>query len=700
MVAAVMTFSLHAQFSWQVPNAAVLPTGDLAWQPAPYVYTPGPSVRYIDFAGGNDRHDGLTPATAWQHHPWDRAARGKAQRCTGIHTYVFKRGVTYRGALIVPDGAAGTASNLIQLTSDPQWGTGPAVLAGAAIVTNWQRGAHPRMHAQQNIWHADLPFAPRAVWLLGTNDTIRRLNLARAPNWSVSDPDDVLAEWWRWENPFWWANKHKTNLNDTVMHLGIDTQHLTGAPEDYVGGMVWSEWGVVMGAPYAARIEAYDPAQKAIAFQGPWLRDSQQIHRNNRYMLEDLPQLLDEPGEFWFDNAGRGGRLYVRLPDDADPTNAVIEAARHINLIEATRMRHVRISGLTFRCNNLHWDLTALGWQHRDVENAAIRLLGGGTDIRIEHCTFLHVAQAVRLEAQQGGMLDDILIADNQILHTDHGGIVVGMDRQAGARSVGAVRILRNVLREIGMRAARVNGNMAVTVSFPTTAELAGNIIERCAAAGLFVFGGKPSGARDDVPFSRILIHHNKVIDPLLMANDWGGIETWQGGPFYVYNNISGNPGGLMNWTADQKKDGTPRFGHAYYLDGSFKNYHFNNIAWGKNNTLGSKYANCAAFQEIISYQNTFFNNTVYKFVVPSRRQAPQAGRNKFLGNIFDDITQIVFRHSDNEGKDPNARDAGAAATAFAYETSAYADNVFHDITGKFAVFEAELSFCAYRTNN
>ena len=49
-------------------------------------------------------------------------------------------------------------------------------------------------------------------------------------------------------------------------------------------------------------------------------------------------------------------------------------------------------------------------------------------------------------------------------------------------------------------------------------------------------------------------------------------------------------------------------------LDGAFKNYHFNNIAWGKSKDLASPVVNCAAFQEIISYQNTFFQNTIYNY--------------------------------------------------------------------------------------
>ena len=197
------------------------------------------------------------------------------------------------------------------------------------------------------------------------------------------------------------------------------------------------------------------------------------------------------------------------------------------------------------------------------------------------------------------------------------------------------------------------------------TVEIAGNVIERSYAQGIDVHGAKTSGMWGDVPFTRILIHHNKVWESMLNCNDYGGIETWQGGPAYVFDNISYNAQGYRNWGHSTGTD--PGFGHAYYLDGAFKNYHFNNIAWGKSKDAASPLVNCSAFQEIISYQNTFFNNTVYNFHEGSRRQAPTAGRNKYLGNIWEGMGKYVFRHADpaRTKAEGNARDAGPRSRPF-----------------------------------
>jgi len=185
-----------------------------------------------------------------------------------------------------------------------------------------------------------------------------------------------------------------------------------------------------------------------------------------------------------------------------------------------------------------------------------------------------------------------------------------------------------------------------------------------------------------DVPFTRILIHHNKVWESMLNCNDYGGIETWQCGPAYVFDNLSYNAQGYRNW--GQATGNDPGFGHAYYLDGAFKNYHFNNIVWGKSKDAASPIANCSAFQEIISYQNTFFQNTVYNFHEGSRRQAPTAGRNKYLGTIWDGMGKYVFRHADpaRTEAEGNAKDAGPRRGHLALETNAYGRNVFHDFAG------------------
>ena len=292
-------------------------------------------------------------------------------------------------------------------------------------------------------------------------------------------------------------------------------------------------------------------------------------------------------------------------------------------------------------------------------------------------------------------VIDKVVVSDNVFADNDHGAVdladgTVYNTLDAPMGRLYDVRVMRNRFERIGIRPDLFGQGGALVVHYAQTVEVAGNIFHRVCAQAIDVHGAKQNRAATDRPFTRILIHHNKAVDTLLNVDDFGGIETWQGGPAYVYNNISGNPGGYRNWDHVLSPDTEDRFGHAYYLDGAFKNYYFNNIAWGQSKGPSGKLANTSAFQQIISYQNTFFNNTLYNFVRGSRRQAPQAGRVKFLGNIWQSMGLRVFRDADpaRTAAAGNEADAGPRREEFAIDTNAYARNVFYDVGESFGVFE------------
>jgi hypothetical protein len=677
------------RWSWQQPQVKVLPTGDLEWMPQPFEFRAGASVRYIDFESGDDTQDGLSKQAPWKHHPWDPEADGQAKACRGVHTYVFKQGVTYRGQMEASESGTGTAP--IVLTRDPSWGEGPAVICGSETVTGWKKGAdNPFIPEPEKVWYVDLDWAPRSVWMVGRDGAVTRIALARTPNWTISDLDDIRSEWWTWENPDKPFDNYAT-INGQRRHLAFDKEHInTSRPQDYYeGAIVWTTKGWVMGSPFPARVLAVDREKGSLTFPGQWGGGpSYKIIRGCRYYLEDKPHYLDSPGEFWFDKKGTGGRLYLRLPGDQDPSAVRVEVAKRIRVIDSRGISHVHIRGLTFRFTNTYWNLTAAPYwvshESIDVEPGSARLLGSGTDIQVTHCTFEHVHRGVRLKAMgPQDAIDQVVVEDNVFSDADAGGVELAdgttygdVDRPTGR--LYDVRVRRNKFDHIGIRPDLFGQGGALVIKFAQTAEVAGNVFERVCAQGIDVYGAKPSGAAFDRPFTRLLIHHNKAVDTLLNNDDFGGIETWQGGPAYVYDNISGNPGGYRNWDHVLSPNTEDRFGHAYYLDGAFKNYHFNNTAWGKSKGPAGKLANTSAFQEIISYQNTFFNNTIYNFVRASRRQEPQAGRVKFLGNIFQSMGLSAFRDADPART--AAGNAGAPRNPFALDTNAYARNVFFDI--------------------
>lgn len=687
-------------YDWQIPQARVTTKGDLEWNPRPFKYAPGSEIRYIDFQDGNNANDGLTPETAWKHHPWDPNATGQAAQSSGAITYVFKRGVIYRGSLYANE--SGTPDQSIKLTKDPDWGDGEAAIYGSERFTEgWVQACEasaPQIPNPDHVWYRDIgeSFFPRAVWQVDEKNNIRRIPLARSPNWEFSNVDDYKADWWEWPEV-----GTGTPPGSTIeMNRASDPKNLSGF--NIKGATIWSEWIPVMGTPHGAVVEHHDPDTGTVYFTG-FFDNTNRMEPNTRYFIENLPQLLDAPGEYYFDKNGpNGGRIYLRLHDDQNPNTTNVEVARHLSLIEMHGQSYIEISGLTMRFTNAY-DKTVRPRMDPDVQRAVIRNFGSGNHIRIQNCLFEHVTQPIYLKAYgDGDFLDNIVISDNRIQFTEHSGITVKdgsyfWRSKPGLGQIGDVKILRNKLEDIGMRPERKYHGHALNVHFPETAHIAGNILKRTGGAGIFVFGGKGNTQQHAKPFNRILIHHNKVVDPLLLSNDWGGIETWQGGPTYVFNNISGNPGGYWHWrhlqTLDsgRRSEASARFGFAYYLDGSFKNYVFNNVAWGKSSEIDSPLLNTSAFQEIHGFQNAWFHNTVFRFAAGSRRQAPVAGRNLYLGNLWMDISIYYFRHDRvrQSEDDPNVEHVGETQDEYSYETLGYAHNLFHAKPRGFGVFES-----------
>ena len=303
---------------WQRQHAATDAKGALTWKPEVYKFAPGESVRYIDFSSGRDSADGRTRDNAWKHHPWDSQATGQAAACRGVHAYVFKRGVCYRGTLLARD--SGQPGRPVQLTSDPTWGEGEAVICGSArVVSGWTRGrVHDDIPRGSNVWHTELDFAPRNIWMLN-GDNVTRIPLARMPNWNVTDPEDVKQQWWSWDNPGhpYFGLTMKSDDGRQTLAMGRDTEHITGPKELYLGAIIWAEFGWVDGTPYPAFVRGFDAEKNALGFEG-YLGSptSRIICRHHRYYLEDKPHYLDDPtGEFWFEKKGGGGRLHVIFPD-------------------------------------------------------------------------------------------------------------------------------------------------------------------------------------------------------------------------------------------------------------------------------------------------------------------------------------------------------------------------------------------------
>jgi len=692
--AAEPTTPPSAAFSWQEPHARVLPTGALEWSPRPFLFEKGASARYIDFAAGDDATDGETPQTAWKHHPWDISALAKAKACKGIHTYVFKGGVTYRGALRAAE--SGAPGNPIRLTTDPQWGQGEALLCGSTQINGEWKQANaaqaPGIPQPEKVWYLDLAKdnAPpgeqfSAMWQI-VGDKVERLHIARHPNDDFSDPNDPVKNW-----PAWTAyDKQTGTLTSPFLQKLGDKNLLQGA-------ILWSEADFLMASARRLRADwKYDPDAGAIT--SPLLVDSRWFKRIPKtpvhFMIENVRQFLDAPGEYFYDPAAPGApRLFLRPAAGVDPNRALYEVARLPSMLSIANQHDIVISGLEFRYNNpdlgtppdFSIAMASAPSRFSQGEGSTmpcIGITGRCSDITVKNCKFYYVADAIVAEPQSyepspgasAGALDNIRITDNDIQHAELGGaisIIGESARTPGAAfcPLGHAEVLRNRVIDTGFRHGYSPWTSipAICVAFPETAEIAGNIVDRSFGNGIITYGGKRSGAFNTAPLTRILVHHNQLDNTMLGCNDYGGLEHFQGGPVYIFNNISRNCVG--NRTEGRE------LGYSLYLDGGFKCYCFNNILAGNVKPDQPDYYNNCGYFMVFGFMDQLFNNTIYHF--NHALDGSSGNRSNIVGNLMVDCKlSFIGQNRPGDVSMLGGGDTGAMGRT-GIPTMSYASNVF-----------------------
>ncbi len=475
-----------------------------------------------------------------------------------------------------------------------------------------------------------------AMWDV-TGKEPRRQNIARDPNWTITDPDDPVSNWYQWET-FQGASNRGTLT---------DSKHLKGRPADfYDGGWVWTQHRGLMGTVHRTDIGGYDPAQGSFEISSPGgttfgnsRNRPASLNGLVHYYVENVRGVLDAPDEYYYDRTGPNpGRLFLRPADGADPNQAVLEVATVKSPIEIRDKNDITISGLSFSFNDDYDGKYGYPW----FIGAApmVRVIGTCSDIAVKNCKFYDVMNAVvafpRPEGGDSGpagvwqkdlgafhddVMDNITIADNDVLHADEAGAiwVVGSSGGAPFGKLKHVDVLRNRVVDTGFRPGYTGTSSipAISVVLAETAEIAGNIVDTSWGNGIFTLGGKGSGSTNDAPLSRILIHHNLAANTMLGCNDYGGLEMFQGGPGYFYDNVARNCVGTKTFSGTE-------LGYTLYLDGGFKIYSFNNILEGKVKPADPGYYNNCGYFMVFGFMDHLFNNTIYHFQYRLRRQQRQ----------------------------------------------------------------------------
>lgn len=373
----------------------------------------------------------------------------------------------------------------------------------------------------------------------------------------------------------------------------------------------------------------------------------------DRYFLEGLPQFLNSADEFSVVADKGRSTIITRTHDDIEPKQLQLEVPLRPSIIEIVDKNHIQISGLEFQFVSIPQPGTRES-RHTALHSAAIQIRGNSTNIGIYNSSFKHLESGiVAYPTGRSSLetLDNIHIADNIFERIDGSPIALGNGHDR-ASHVGTGRLIqidvhRNRIMDSGLLSSTHWGigsiGHGIDISGAEIAEVSFNHTLRTGGSGINVYMGnlyEKSGRHQ--PFLRGRIHHNKVSHSLMAAQDFGGIESWLGGPMFIYNNISINPigyrHGRSNRGIQQNSFKNSSYGVGIYLDGQYKSYVFNNIVWGYENDPNQKIYNAAAFNEAMGFLNTVFNNTFMGFAVGIHKGMTQHNRGLYLGNLILDM--------------------------------------------------------------
>jgi len=613
-----LSISLKAQYSWNTKQATVVSTGDLVWSPQPFQYVAGSSVRYIDFENGSDENSGQTTTSAWKHHPWDPNATGNSKSCTGIQTYVFKGGVIYRGVLTA--NASGTAGNPIRLTCDPSWGIGAACIYGSTQITGGWKQANatvaPAIPNPNLVWYQNLPgFNDTKMVCETTGDTVKRVRVARSPNYHYT-PNAPMSTWWSFTG---------TVMNSNGTLSLTDNLHLTQPTVAcYQGGTVWAvQNAIVMNSLWEQTINTYTPSTNTIIVANQNFGGA-----NCKYYVENTPYLLDTTSEFYYDDSK--GNIFLRLDSDKNPNTTVVEIASHSTLINLTGYNNIEISNLTFKFttyNNVRYGTT---------DGVPVIMISGACpNITVKNCNFQYVNGGIVANGSSDvHNLSNLTITDNNMNYMDDFSILMN---SSNGYFLNNINVLRNNIYDNGARTlGRWYSSIPAVYGEFCTGDIAGNIVQYTWGQGIVVTWGKADGDTNNVSLVRGYVHHNKVSHSLIGCCDYGGIEAFQIGPAFYYDNISYDASGYKYFNQSS-------LGYAYYFDGAFKISVFNNIARGI-----SWNWDFTAYNQVLGYYDIFAQNDAYNVNTlfnSANGDLNCDGYNCYLANIADS-TALAFNQT------------------------------------------------------
>ena len=309
---------------------------------------------------------------------------------------------------------SGTAEQPIVLKAAPGQ---RVVVSGAREIKGWRKCTQedlPGNSRFDQIYVATVESAPRILFQNGV-----RLRLSR-----------------------WPANGRHPAEGGTAGTL-IDATHLTQPAGAWVGGTLNVRIEKIRSAR-SARITAYDAARHELTVDKPW--GSEIVPGKDVYWIENVPAMIDEPGDFACDTTVKPARLLLWPLEGTDPEKQPpLVPVRGPKLVTwAEGVGHLKIDGLEIAYATENGiGSSAKGGHHVEIVNCILHHDGHAglglynqSDITLRHCLALGSDYGVSI-----GTSKNILIEECELFSNLADAISVAKDSDN-------IRLVRNYLHD------------------------------------------------------------------------------------------------------------------------------------------------------------------------------------------------------------------------------------------------------------
>jgi hypothetical protein len=505
---------------------------------------------WVDAINGDDGADGLTAGTAFR--TIQRAA-DVAGPGTTVH---IMPGVYRETVWPAMDGRASEPT--LYLAED---GPGTAIIRGSESSQSlvWTRLEEDLVGLPSGVDAASLYYADLSAWELDGpphfvvelddgGNAVTRLPLAREPDWQVT------TEWKHHE--FWWAADggsteadcdptadrncdvpsrsltQLTDRSDDTEPAGIEPGNLT-ALDDLTG----------------ATLVAIDTNQGHYVYRRTVIDHSQSVGRitvdesceigegsgdpglgwGTKYYVEGRPNLLDSPGEWWYDEGT--GYLYIWPRSGGDPATLNIEIARRDHGFRLADRSYIILDGLVIEILNGNAVDQSNGADSRSYENV------------VRNATLRYANRGVHLSQSTDGPLQNatmgFVLEDSEIAYIDTRGINLfygwsgGSEPQSFTHAGIVDTVIRgNELHHLGFRTDR---DTAVGLWFTRASGLVfeNNHVHHVAHNGIEFSKSVIQSSREwgfspaEIKTGEILVKDNLFEKACQLTTDCGALKFW-----------------------------------------------------------------------------------------------------------------------------------------------------------------------------